>query len=312
MLIICIAPFDSSLIRGRTNRHELDYDVNMTQAESYLHDLESSGPFGLTRPLRAAAILVPSRIELLGDKLYWSFDAERGKNGLRFRAVRPGLGLLQDFVNLAHAPSEKILQYAKKWGVLEICEHQRPACHQRLNGLLCEPQLYGDLFWEDVSVWRQYARLFRSHLSIAARLASGEKGLFEDWEVVIKAQGFSEGKLFQQHGLAVDHEKLKVALNVLLSESAVGPLVLWSAGRWQIHFSATPAIGCALFGAIVCQLMLAATRTEGLAICSGCGTGYLPMKRPNQARRNYCDTCRNNKLPARDAARDYRRRRSGP
>ena len=265
-----------------------------------------SGPFGLDRPLRSALISVPT-VELVGDRLYWRFEPSKDPDGHHFRTVVPGPQLLQHFVELAEAPDQKILLYARRWGVLEICEHGLPACHHDLDNAYCVPQGAGDShFWESISAWRTYATLFRSLLNIAARLSSGRPGHPFDWDLVIAIQRF--GDHFHKGGVAFDHLKLEIAMNVLLAQSGVRPLVRLTKGNWQVQFAGGHMIGCGLFGAIVCQLMLAVTRTEGIEICSACGNAYFPARRPNRDRRNYCENCRDGGIPLRDAARDYRKK----
>jgi len=218
--------------------------------------------------------------------------------------VRPGSSLLTRFIQLADAQDEEILNYALKWGVLEICEHLQPACHSDE----CRPQSVHDLFWEHTAVWRENAELFRSLLSIAARLESGKVGRQADWEIVIAVMRFEGSPAFAMHGLGADRQKLKTALNVLLTTSHVHPIVQDYRTGWQVELTGGFHIGSALFGALVCQLILAATRTEGAALCSACGAGFTPERRLNPERRAYCQTCRRRGVPARDAARDYRKR----
>ena len=63
-----------------------------------------------------------------------------------------------------------------------------------------------------------------------------------------------------------------------------------------------------LFGALAMQLTLAICGTDGLAICSGCGFGYIPNRRPKVNQKNYCQECREKGVPLRDASRAYRAR----
>lgn len=266
------------------------------------------GQFGFDRPLRANRIMVPSRIEIRGDRLEWFFDSSYDPDGLPYKTVRPGSGLLQGFIELADGAHQKILTYARRWGVLEICEHGRPATHTDFGNPPCVPQKSKGVFWEPLASWQSYGALFRALINIAARVNSGQSGARQDWEIVVNARGLSESPFFRMHGLSVDREKLEIIVNVLVGESRVHPRAIWSKGRWSVQFSGGTVIGCGLFGAIVCQLMLAITQTEGLALCSSCGRGYAPDRRPNQNRRSYCPTCQAQKIPQRDAARDYRAR----
>jgi hypothetical protein len=63
-----------------------------------------------------------------------------------------------------------------------------------------------------------------------------------------------------------------------------------------------------LVGALAVQLAFAASRTDGLRICSSCGTAYVPERKPARTRRSYCKAC-GIKAAQRDAARDYRKRK---
>ena len=81
--------------------------------------------------------------------------------------------------------------------------------------------------------------------------------------------------------------------------------MVWSQDRWSIEFAGRGVIANGLFGALVCQLMLAVTGTDGIDICAACGQAYVDSRRPNRAHRNYCRRCRQNGVPQRDAARDY-------
>jgi hypothetical protein len=64
-----------------------------------------------------------------------------------------------------------------------------------------------------------------------------------------------------------------------------------------------------LAGAIVISLLLASTRSKGLARCSSCGRAYAPKRQPAAGRRRYCsdDFCQ--KAKRRDATRDSRARK---
>jgi hypothetical protein len=61
-----------------------------------------------------------------------------------------------------------------------------------------------------------------------------------------------------------------------------------------------------LLGALAVQLVFDVCRTDGLAVCSPCGTPYLPPKRrPRQDRNSYCLDC-GLRAAVRDAAARYR------
>jgi hypothetical protein len=66
-----------------------------------------------------------------------------------------------------------------------------------------------------------------------------------------------------------------------------------------------------LLGALGLQLAQKVSKTNGLAICSGCGDSFSPERKPSAGRRTYCGECRDAKIPERDAARSYRSKTSG-
>ncbi len=84
----------------------------------------TTGDGQLERPL--AQWVRPAVVELEGERLRWEyFD----KNAVLGRHGRMGPGLLAEFPKLADAPSLAIRDYARRWGVLSICQHGWPSSH---------------------------------------------------------------------------------------------------------------------------------------------------------------------------------------
>ena len=69
--------------------------------------------------------------------------------------------------------------------------------------------------------------------------------------------------------------------------------------------------GEGLFAAIAAQLLLAATRTDGVVICSSCSRTYAPRRRPRAGQAHYCEKCRISGRAAADSARRHRVKVSG-
>jgi hypothetical protein len=63
--------------------------------------------------------------------------------------------------------------------------------------------------------------------------------------------------------------------------------------------------GHTLFGAIGLQVAFALTQQNGVLTCSGCGRFYERVRRPPSGRRQYCERCRADGQPQRDASRDH-------
>lgn len=234
--------------------------------------------------------------------------------GGEFRTVHAPGRLLESFVELADAPVKRILDYARRWGVFEVCEHDLPASHNpppvpipidlRPRDKLpwCHARgFWGARPWEGIEIWRGYSRKFRALLDLAARLHEGKVGEPDDWRrlnVAVEDDRGRSGRVLEQ-----DQVQLAVVLNQFISQARVGITVEWD--------RATPVVamtGRGLFSALVTQLVLATARSDGLAICSGCAESYAPRRRPRGGQRRYCEKCRERKVPQRDAARDYYRR----
>ena len=256
--------------------------------------------------------------------MWWATDDQRGlgpaTNSRRYaREVLPGRGILDYFVALADAPPEEVLNFARHWGILELCEHNLPASHnapahapRATNTLVtwCHPRGWYDRTgkydgWEPLEVWRQFSRQARALLHIAARLHLGQVGLPEDWRLVYERSPSPEPAPWWKQ--TVDGEKSKIAdiVNEWLELGNVRVRTSWR--PWRQPAPVVTLAGDGLFGALACQLLLAINRTDGLAICSGCGSPYCPSRRPRMDQRRYCPECRARKIPQRDTASDCRK-----
>jgi hypothetical protein len=98
------------------------------------------------------------------------------------------------------------------------------------------------------------------------------------------------------------HERLlSMVLDKWVERGGVRPSVFLRDERRSIRLG-----GYGLLGALAVQLVFDVCRTDGLAVCSSCGTPYLPPKRrPRQDRNSYCPDC-GLKAALRDAASRYR------
>src|ERR1700682_234453 len=73
---------------------------------------------------------VPSpRVEVAGDRLIVPGRAPDGDSD--WKAVEAPDDLLRRFVALTGAKDEKILGFARRWGLLGLCEHGLPSEHNR-------------------------------------------------------------------------------------------------------------------------------------------------------------------------------------
>ena len=314
--------------------------------------MDDSEGRGLTRSIQYRQWLRPAFIQLSGERLVWSVcpdlreldvpekigrikEPDRGaalwdwaSNRMRktnlSEILQGGQSLLDRFVRLAYAHPQQILNYAKAFGVLEICGHGLPWTHNppfvHPSGELdhtsaCVPhgEGRGPFFSEPLEVWRAFARLFRGILNVAAYLHLEKAGRLDDWKTIYDYPRDDDAQtrfiafleqIRNDERVAFEKLNLSVVLNRLLTLGNVQPQVVWDREDPTIQFG-----GPRLFGNLVIQLVLAVSRTEGLAVCTACGNSYIPPRRPASTRNNYCQVCREDGVPQRNASRRYYRTR---
>lgn len=265
----------------------------------------------LERPVSQRAWGIPAYLELDGDRLMW-----RHLQGQRWpEPGQPGPKMLEDFFQLAEAQPARVLGYARRWGILTLCEHGCPASHNPPPPVpvpggrgWCTPLQGADgSYWEPVEAWRYYARKLRALANIGAQLNANQLGKPEDWGRVFPEE-VEQGKPVPWWRPSVEGERafLGMILNQLTRLSDVRLDFQWDWGQAAPEFRLA---GGGLFAALVLQLVTAIARSDGWAYCAGCGTYFAPKSRRPGGRRAYCDDCQVRRVPQRDAARDYRARK---
>jgi len=263
--------------------------------------------FALARPLAAERIRVPASVKLHKDRLVWKmFDGER-----KPRWSYPDSGLIWKFVELAdqEVSRKKIAAFARSWGVLGVCEHGYPNFHPqyeesegRRTLVFCHgpkemPLLSGE---EPVLDWRKIAGRLRTVLVLARDVAAGRLGDPEDWE----RAGVPYASIQNWRQLI---EPRRARLAVLLN----GQLILANS-RLELRWAeATPEVrigGRGLYAALVAQLLLEVSSSEGLLVCDdpNCRRVFRGTRAP-EGRRNFCGLCRRGTRGAwRAASKHYR------
>lgn len=258
------------------------------------------------RPLPSATWAVPASIQTDGtDLIYREWTEQR-----RPRRRRAGPRMLEDFLGLAHMPAEAVVRYARQWGVLGLCRHGMPACHNHEGKVedWCSPvgwefgKTRAEQAREPLSYWTFYADKFRTLLKVTANARAGtDVGDTADWIVL-----HSPEPSWSLPPEAVTVPTLDGAPLFLGSEfhfyASLGdcrPVLTWHAG-------AEPRVelgGFGLFGALAWQILLAATGSPGLAFCEEC---RAPFRR--DGRRKYCEDCGRPAALRAGAARQRKRR----
>ncbi len=308
-------------------------DIQAVTFESLADDLWRMGK-QLTPGFVCAPTWVKLRCRDGEEQLHWGFDTGSASGPIdldrqQWRRVRATRNFLQRFLKLADARAEDIETFAKRFGVLAICQqHGLPVSHQ--EG--CPPLGFADDCHEPLRHWRQYAARMRAVHDIARELRAGRLGQDSDWRVLDphfeKNQPFSNiwvdetarNWRARKHQQALLHARsyLSSEMDSLLELADVRLQLEWQRAarsrgleqpaQWVVRVRYGPWLN--LFGALVVQLLLEVCESgEDVYVCSGCEKSYTRegIRHPNASQNNYCPSCRNAKEPQREA--DKRRRR---
>ena len=271
------------------------YDLTMTIVREWdwVHLGDSEGRIDRLSPLRAWP--VPPDVRLDGEWLTFRYPVRvlrPGRRALRVRRVRAGRGLLTEFVALADAPAERILEYARRYGPLGFCKHGDPSHRLRIEGCGAltvsrgTPDEAGQLR-EAVQWWRNLAHHARALLNAAVQLSKHKLkpiSMMQLNPALIFATQLKWRELLRNPEPFVVY-----GLDLWLRFFQVRPRASYNplGGRFEIRINGSPALA----GALAIQIMLALTRSAGIAICSSCGKAFPPSRRPNPNRNSYCKSC---------------------
>jgi len=239
--------------------------------------------------------------------------------------VRNEKDMLRRFVELCDSSDQAVLEFAKCWGRLRLCEHSMPHDHgpltmyklrvpqpvarriiksrrTRLPRDIVRPACFS-LTGESLHAWRFFSRQAQAILKIAARVHSGRVGANEDWEWVL------DGGLPGHPGSATAQLNHVFLVEALRGWTSLGRLRLWVPDlEGKIKLT-----GFDLFAKLAIELVLAVSRRKGFGVCSACGRQYEPSRRPARDRSNYCDDVRCQREAARRrkaASRNFLKRRA--
>jgi hypothetical protein len=292
------------------------------------------GAMAIDRPLSLRALRLPRTVELVNGELSYRWqDAQHPFPEERM----PDRDVLQRFLRLWDADESEILHYARDWGVLELCEHGFPYTHDQFvvpnPKARCEP-----VGWEwpkgtpgpdtictmrePIARWRYFSQVARSILNIAGHLHEGRRGDPADWVIACGSVHtlFAEEADDPEKILSGEWQRLLLKVNDWLELGYVSPRMGLDDDRLYNPGEAPPARtpqvfrphlrlhGVGLFGALAAQIAFAVVRTDGFAVCWGCGEPYVPKIKPKTGQRCYCRPCREAGAPHRHANRDARRR----
>jgi hypothetical protein len=241
--------------------------------------------------------------------------------------VRKNRRVLDDFILLAwpdprHADDDDVLEFAKRWGVLGLCEHNLPYTHT-LDDLSTGPSVHLSAVKSPMSYPERRCERVRKTETIEYDDTKLERQTGECIEYIGAWRLFAERAVLLLELAASlrsrtdppDKEKTRRVLvrrlNKWLDMANVGVVCGDTAtGEWPSGLQVRIATRGGLFGVLAVQLLLATTLTELLFTCAACGTIFnaAPAERPRRGERAFCSKC-GRKAAMRFASQDYRDRK---
>lgn len=279
----------------------------------------------------------PGEIDLDGDNLIW-----RENNSQWITATEEKMHtMLSRFIKLEYADKQQILDFARRYGVLGICQHQLPATHnQPLSklplwldyrcpnckgsvSLFCTPQQRQDkwtntpdrTYFEPIERWFYFAQKARATINIAEALGSQEpkKGDSKDWEDV--REWLTGNAVPATNHISSLRFVFSDVINAWLEITGVRLMFGWMVNSTFKFASPPPWVSPTggILPPLAVYIMLLVNRSRGLAICSNpeCGSIFsLNKKQPKKSvnRGSYCPACRKGKASSRKATRMYQQR----
>jgi hypothetical protein len=225
--------------------------------------------------------------------------------------------MLRGFARLGDVPETRfparLEAFARRWGVLGLCQHGLPATHPITAEMLPLEAPCG--LWmtptatEPVALWREYARQARAVLDVAAALVSEEVAATE------LRPDLPSPTAAEQEAAA-----WSIALRRFPPRSDAPPAILdylegpdrvtqrrWLLDRAIARWTNVAGIQLvpdfaggqpvrlgvrSLFGALAVQLLFAAVCAPFTRSCAGCGKLFSPSRKPRGEEKSWCPRCK--------------------
>jgi hypothetical protein len=171
------------------------------------------------------------------------------------------------------------------------------ACHVR--GIY-EADKYVGHPWEPVDAWRTWAHRAHALLAVAAALRQKKLGAESDWRMA------TDMTIEAPRPWAEGWRTLAYVADYWLRAADVRPWPQFQDGVVRVTLGSDWGHS-PLFGAIAVQLVLAMSGAQGFGICDACRHMYTPRRTPRDGEHHYCQSCRDQKIPQRQAASRYRK-----
>jgi hypothetical protein len=263
------------------------------------------------------------RLSKDGSQLIWSVHLVN-QNEDDMRELRTTPKALTAFLNLNSA--EEVLRYARKYGVLGMCEHGLPPFHTkekddlRADYARCNWGITRDGIVEPIATWLALSKQCRAMLQLGSELNAVARGKYLDshfwryWRDAMWLEGqhrrveamrltakTNEGFRYCGYG------QLNSALEDWLRCGNVLPRLLLRPGEPAL-FSLSAHLGGMpnLFGVLGLMMAFELGKGDGWTMCAECGSTIRCSKNVALGRRQFCEPCRAAGKPGLHATRAYR------
>ena len=298
---------------------KVKYEISMrTSRPTKMAVAKLADPFTgfVERELLSENWPVPRGLRVYGDNLSYL-------PGTVARRAKAESRLLLKFIELEDAEDTSILDFARRYGILHLCEQEGlPVGHATARPIqnFCAPKGWPDECAEALADWRAWARRGGAALRLAAAIHDGQEGEFEDWMAVAPGSVVEiEGKTIEMRPgvLRVDREfvrgrwdALALIISAWVDAAALRPRCI-AVGHSIETKLAAPNPYSGLFAVISSQILFAAAKANRLYSCSACGRLYIPKHKPTFGRDTYCPQCGIRAAWRAASARLYAKRKSG-
>lgn len=222
--------------------------------------------------------------------------------------------MLEEFLELSDAADYQIASYAAKFGVLGLCRHGHiyTYCTTGDRSKTVDPYVDTPADTESLEKWRWWARAAKTTLEVAFAARQQPPSEVKDQQIRDLVD-YSGNWLFEEPDFpsrVTAARSLVVSVcNRWLTEGEARLILNWPPHQARPELTiGAPVADAGVFCALGIQLSLACARSDGVAVCDGCGALHSPSRQPRPGQRTFCARCRENKIPIKLANRDRRAR----
>jgi hypothetical protein len=225
---------------------------------------------------------------------------------------------LRSFIQLAHAPDQSILEFAKNYGILgEVIDEtdtwQPPSDPLEMTWWLLgipgkddyAPAIDPDVACgmirggrEPIRMWRYYAAQLRAILCIAADHSCGEKTSIQDWEALLPRYPPHRLRSVWEAGVEEQRGVLTCLLYGWFRDLEAHPRIRYENGVPRLTFGlgANSKRNPAVQYALALQVLAILAHPDGVYRCSVCKSPFLrdhDKNKPRVDRKRFCsEECR--------------------